>query len=179
MANCGYGCEELPEYRYIGCGSVDRGGSFSYAIVECDNVITDPENTTLLEQAVAIGDLKLVRGVNWVFDDPDQVDAPNFGCGPENRLLGFNGTVTVEDPNVSGRNDDFYEKLNRRKFFLMLFNCETNKIMYVQEPCISRARPRKNIKGEVNMYMITFEWFSESDNFPQWFTADPDFWGEG
>jgi len=172
--SCNYGCSDLPNHAQVLCGEYLLGGINSIGILECgQTTITDFEDSTQYDTAIANGDLKLIDVVRGTLPDPSPINGVNpDACGSETILDGFDNTFEWEDYNISETNDAFYEALNVGQRNLIFFMCQADKIRVVELPVsfMSFATVPQSNK-EKQLYRATAAWSSGPGDFPQLFDA--------
>lgn len=162
MATCDYNCTELPEHELVACGQYPKGGTSAIGILECDHTIADFGDGTDLQAAIDTGKLTIIKNIKGELPDPSPVEGENVsGCGPENILDGFDRTATWSDFNVTAANVDFYNALNKRATFLILYHCESETLTVVESKTryiAHRSSPASSKQKE--KFSVTAKWSS-------------------
>ncbi len=177
MATCQYNCVDLPDHEQIDCGQYPKGGMLSLGVLECDHNITDFTDPAETNQAIADGELTLIKNIKGTFPEASEVDGENpLACGSETILDGFDFVVTFKDFNVRSENDTFYAALNQRTTFLIWFECETGKLRVVQLTVNWKAKPAlvPESNKEKQHYLVTAMWSGNVDDFPVLHNAPAD-----
>lgn len=167
MANCGYQCTDLPAYLQVICGEYLLGGQNFIGILECDHSITDFTSAAQLITAINNNDLTLIGPVVAEIPAASPVEGANpSGCGPATILDSFERSVTWTDYNVSNDIIEFYNALNRRKTFLIVYHC-ASQMMTVIEVAVSfvafRSSPVRDT--EKQFFTVTAKWTALDEAF--------------
>ena len=134
MADCGYQCSDLPVHEKVVCGEYLKGGQSSIGILNCDHTITDFTSATQINAAINNGSLKLIEPVVAEIPAASPVEGANpSGCGAATILDSFDRTVKFTDYNVTADNIDFFNALNRRKTFLVVYHCADQKLTVIED----------------------------------------------
>lgn len=121
---CNYNCTDLTDHEQVLCGDYSKGGFSTIGILACDHTITDFSSATEAQTAIDNGTLNLIKGIKAQIPEPSPIENPNpIGCGSETILDGFERTVSWMDSNVNSANIIFYNALNTRNEFLIIYNC--------------------------------------------------------
>jgi len=164
-----YNCATLQSHELIECGAWRKGGISAIGILEIDHTITSFTSAAQATAAIVAGDLKIIKNIKGQIPEPSAVENPNpVGCGSETILDSFDRTVTWEDSNVTDDNIDFYNSLNKRTTYLIVYHCEEAEITVIQSEVTFVARrmvPESN--KERQKFMVTAKWtaFDESPLF--------------
>lgn len=160
MANCGYQCTDLPDHEQVVCGEYLKGGISSIGILECDHTITNFTNAAQFTTAINSGDLTLIEPVVGDIPAASPVEGANpSGCGAATILDALDWTINVTDYNVTDGNMDFYNSLNRKRTYLIVYLCHDDKILVIEKPVswigiyINPANER-----EKQSYTLTGKW---------------------
>lgn len=135
MPSCDFNCAALPSYVRVTCNDFDKGGISSIGVLDCDHAITDFTLAAQYTTEISGGNLTLIETVRAQMPVASPIENPNpSGCGPDTILDGFERTVTWVDSNVSAANVTFYNELNKRRFYLILYNCGSDVVRVIQTP---------------------------------------------
>jgi len=133
MSYIQYGCGDLPNHELVPCGVYPKGGISAIGILETDHTITDFTNAAQYTAAIANNSLNVIKNIRGNVPDPSPVEGDNpVGCGPDTILNGFNWTANWMDANVTSGNIDFYNQLNTRTTFLIIYLCDEDTVMVVE-----------------------------------------------
>jgi hypothetical protein len=174
MPSCNYNCTELPEHEKIQCGAYRKGGISAIGVLECDHSITDFTNATQTNQAINNGKLTIIKGIKAEFPNPTPIEGENpVACGATTIFDGLEYVVNIKDFNVTGSNDSFYESLNKRTSYLVLYYCQEEEIRVVEKQVSWTALPAMSPESnrEKQMYTVTAKWTSNVDEFPTLYNA--------
>lgn len=174
MASCNYNCTELPEHEKSQCGAYRKGGISAIGVLECDHSITDFSNASQTYAAITGGKLTLIKGVKAEFPNASPIEGENpIACGAATIFDGIEYTLNIKDFNVTGSNDSFYEALNKRTSYLILYYCQEEEVRVVEKQVSWTALPAMSPESnrEKQMYTITAKWTSNVDEFPVLYTA--------
>jgi hypothetical protein len=131
MANCGYQCTELPDHEKAVCGEFLKGGNSSIGILDCDHTITNFSLAAQYTTNINAGNLVLIEPIVGEVPAPSPVEGANpSGCGSATILDTFDRQIKFRDYNVLG-NVDFYNALNRRKTFAIIYECTNEKVTVI------------------------------------------------
>lgn len=172
MATLNYNCTALGSHEQVVCGNYKVGGCTAFAILTEDFTISDFSSTSDWNTDISSGAVKLVEGIKAEIPEPGAVEGENpIGNGPENILDNFNWTIEVRDFNVNAANDDFYNALNERRFYVAFFHDEDNELTVNSVyPCTAIVRPvTPMLKTEKRHYLVTIQWTGK--DFPERVTA--------
>ena len=161
MAICGFGCVDLPAHIGLTCNDeITKGGFSSVGILDCDHSITDFSLATQYDIAITANELILVEPIRGDMPAPSAVTGDNLlGCGTDEILDTFDRTFTWIDGKISEANELFYNALNRKTSFLIMFNCGDDKVHTVLVPVFYQAMlviPAS--KKEKATWQITATW---------------------
>lgn len=160
--SCGYQCTDLPNHEQVICGEYLKGGISSIGILECDHSITDFTSAVQATTAINNNQLTIIEPVVGEVPAPSPVEGTNpSGCGSATILDSFDRTATWNDYNVSDSNVNFYNALNRRKAYLVLYHCNDDNITVVdQSVSFSAMRIVPNNQREKQYFQVTAKWTS-------------------
>jgi len=159
----------LGEHEQNQCGEYLFGGSDAAAILELDHAISDWSDPAEWAAAIAADKARIIKGIKLTFPEPSPVEGPSgVACGPENKLNGFNFTVTWTDFNVNGVNDDFYAQLNKRTLYLVWRECSEAAIRVVERKTLFQALPASLPESdrENQVYQVTASFTGKPDYYP-------------
>lgn len=174
MGACNYNCPDLPPHEQIDCGDYQKGGVSAIGILECDHLITDFTSASQTNDAITSGKLTIIQGIKGQIPEPAPIEVESrVGCGPDTDLDGFNRTATWKDFNVVDTNVTFYNELNKRKSFLIVYNCnddedDDGKITVIEASTSFVAHKMlPELNGESQMWNVVAKWtkFDESPTF--------------
>lgn len=161
MADYSYCLVDLPQHVVADCdikmSGIDGGG-----IALFGHGVTDWSNATQVQAAIAAGKFYVFGGCNKnitiEFPDGSPVEVPNLSaCGPENRTIGHNYQVNVQDGNVSANNDDFYGGLPLvQGATLVLHYCDDDTIRVIDYTVTFDAMHAKSDFG--NRSLQQYNW---------------------
>lgn len=167
-------CATLPTHIAERCDDPVMGGIPSYAVVDKDaTVVGDWDNSTKWLADIASGKVKVVNRVKFTLPFPSPQQTDNLVAnGAQQTLDGFDWTVEGVDGNVSTFNDDFYQTLNKKNAYLVLWVEDEDQISVVDKPVTFAAMPTiPNSNREKQHYQITAQFSSKKDWFPTRKTA--------
>lgn len=174
MASCDYNCTELPEHEKVQCGAYKKGAIGTLGVLECDHSITDFTDTTQTNEAISTGKLTLIKGVKAEFPASSPIEGENpLACGASTILDGFDGVINFKDFNVTALNDSFYEALNKRTTYLVIYYCQEEEIRVIEKKVTWAVTPAVSPESnkEKQMYPGTAKWSFGVDEFPVLYTA--------
>jgi hypothetical protein len=176
MADCDYNCVDLPYHEKVQCGNYKKGSIDAIGILNCGHEITDFSLAAQYTSAITAGDLRIIKGIKGELPDPSPVEGENTVGSEANILDGFDNVLNWLDFNVNSANDDFYEKLNQRSAYVILFNKEENEVRVIERKTRFTALPANNPQSptEKQRYSVVAKWKSNVDQFPVAYTAPAD-----
>ena len=110
-----YNCITLPVHGAGTC-VYQKGGISAVAVLleGYDSYLTDFENPTEWNAAIAAGTVKLITDIKGEIPAPNEVNGENpLACGPDQILDGLTYESKLKDFQVSEQNIEFYAKLNQ------------------------------------------------------------------
>lgn len=117
-------CEDIiPDHICDNCGDIELGGIRSVGYLRNTAAISDPSDPTEWEALFAAGDLILIPETKGTFDGGSPVFAPGYG-DQQQRLVGYNFTLTYQDPNYK-QNCDFYNAMKFSRGWKFVYRTET------------------------------------------------------
>lgn len=129
MATLNYNCTALGDHERVSCGNYKVGGSSAVAIVEADYTVSDWTSASDWNTDITSGKIHLIEGIKAMLPEPSAVEGENpIGAGPETLLDSFNYEITWKDFNVTTSNNDFYNALNERRFYIVVLHDEDSEI---------------------------------------------------
>lgn len=157
---CNYNCTALPEHVRVECGEYRKGGISAIGILSCEHTITDFNDQTQLDAAIADGTLNIIKSIKGQIPEAAPVLNPNpVGCGSENILDGYDQTATWTDANVSDSVISYYNALNRRTQELAIFHCEDAEVTVVSDTVTFEChRVVSESNKENQMFACTASW---------------------
>jgi len=168
MAVLNYNCTALGDHERVSCGNYKVGGSSAIAIVEADHTVTDWTSASEWNSNITNNKIHLVEGIKAMLPEPSPVEGEAaVGAGPETVLDSFNYEITYKDFNVTSSNIDFYNALNERRFYVVVFHDEDSEITVndVYE-CNAVARSvTPELVSEKRHFLITIK-FTGKDILP-------------
>lgn len=121
---CNYNCTQLTFHEQVTCGDYRKGGVSAFGILDCDHTMSNFTDVAQYNDAIASDLLHIIKGIKGQVPEPAPIENNNpIGCGAETVVDGFDRTATWLDSNVNNQNIVFYNALNVRNEFLMIFNC--------------------------------------------------------
>ena len=171
--SCNYNCTDLPAHEKVTCGDFPKGGINSVGILECDHSITDFTSEAQFNAAIAAGELKLAEQVRASLPEASEVNGVNpNACGAQDILDGFDWTFNMTDYNVTANNDCFYESLNLRTAYLVLYECMNERIKVIEHPVSFSVKPViPESNKEKQSYVVVAKWSTNPDEFPVSYAA--------
>lgn len=131
--SCNTDCTSIGSHELVDCGLYLKGGISAMGLLECNHTITDFSLGSQLQTAINAGKLIVIKPIKGEIPEPSPVEGENpSGCGAETILDGFDRTFVWDDFNVTPTNVDFYNALNKRQYYLIIFHCEDDQITVVQ-----------------------------------------------
>jgi hypothetical protein len=141
--------------------------------------ITDYTNATQWQSAIANGDAVITGKLMADLPDgaPIQIDNKR-ACGPAQKQVGVDYTLTVIDPNVSAENDAFWTGINGKTYTVVPFYCEENEIRVLETVQVSARIPQAVGNGsDTQHYNVTLSWRYGNDNFGELLNAPAGIFG--
>lgn len=103
-------------------------------MLECDHQITDVSDAAQINTELTAGRARHIKRLKAEVPEPAPVEGENvIACGADTILDNFDRMITWKDFNVTDDNIDFYNQLNRRKMFVLFFECEANVVTFIQQ----------------------------------------------
>lgn len=158
MASLNYNCTALGSHEKTVCGNYKVGGINAIAIVEGDHTISDPSSASDWSTNVSNGKVTLIEDIKAQIPEPSAIEGENpIGAAAENILDAFDYEITYKDFNVNSNNEDFYNALNERRFYVAVFHEEDNEITWNGTyECTAVARAvTPEMLSEKRHYLVT------------------------
>lgn len=159
-------CAVLPSHIENQCTDYKRGGFPSIAVVDSDaTVVGDWANSTKWLADIASGKVKVANQLKASLPEPSpqKVDNP-VACGAQQILDGFDWKVEWTDGQVSTYNDSFYQTLNKKAAYLVLWNYDEDEIIVIDKKVTftsMKMAPASN--REFQSYKVEGEFVSGKD----------------
>ena len=144
MPNCvDYNCGDLSEHVQNDCNELILGGSEAVGLLSCSHTITDFEDQTQLENAVASGDLRVLKGVKVGMPIASPITVGPYTAGEVSTVANYERTATLIDPNFNQSNITFYNSLfNNKKLGGMLVRLkDSGKVIYINSVITAEGSP--------------------------------------
>lgn len=166
-------CAVLPDHIEQDCNNFKKGGFPSFAIVDTDSpLVGDWSNSALWLSQIAAGKIKVAQRVKMQIPDASPIKTDNpVACGAVQILDGFDWKATGVDANVSALNNSFYQTLNKKNAYLVLWNKVNSEIIVITDEVSFVAFPMyPESCREPQMYKLEFSWTSDKATFPTPYT---------
>lgn len=174
MATCDYNCTELPEHEKVVCGAYKKGGISAIGVLECDHTITDFTSASQAHANILAGKLTVIKGIKAEFPPASPIEGENpNACGASVIFDGIDYVLNFKDFNISTSNDSFYEALNKRSSYLVLYYCQEEEIRVVEKKVTWTVLPPTSPESnkEKQLYTGKVMWSSNVDEFPVLYSA--------
>lgn len=158
--SCNTDCTSIGSHELVDCGLYLKGGISAMGLLECNHSISNFGTGSQLQTAINQGKLIVIKPIKGEIPEPSPVEGENpSGCGSETILDGFDRTFVWDDFNVTAANIDFYNALNRRVYYLLIYHCQDAQLTVVQTKASFVAKlmtPKSN--KEKRKYSVTAKW---------------------
>lgn len=166
MAEClNYNCDELNDHLPVDCEAFVNGGMPNAILLECGHTITDPSNATQITANINSGHAKLIKNISIDLPLRSAIKADNpVACKPQ-RVLNYDNTANLVDPNVNSNNIEFYEGVFGGRTFagMILHECDADKVSWVDASMTVEGgliKPKTNTEAQV--FQGTASWRTKS-----------------
>lgn len=170
MSNCiNYNCSALEEHEKNECGYERLGGMSQMLVLDCDHTITDPSDSTQVQNNINSGKAILIQNIKAGIDAPSPIEVDKMVSNSSSYAVNYDRSVSVLDANINDQTIAFYNSIlgGRSLGGLILYenaDPDNDQVTWVDSSVLAvGGRIVPNDGTEQQRFEVTYKWKSKTE----------------